>query len=257
MHSRPRLADEDLPADVRVDHLELFDSVNMKLIGLIGGMSWESTAYYYKVMNQEAARKYGGLHSAPILLHSVDFSPIARMQKAGQWDQAGRELSRVARRLQDAGAEVLGLATNTMHYVAQAIEDATKGLPFVHIARPTGEAIRNKGCGTVGLIGTRFTMEMGFYREKLLSMGISVVVPEDGIPEIHRIIYDELCLGIVLPSSRAFYVEEINKLKARGAEAVILGCTEITMLIDETDSPLPCFDTTPLHAKALVGAACE
>ena len=226
----------------------------MKTIGLIGGMSWESTAHYYRVLNQETGRLRGGLHSAPLLIHSVDFAGIAALQSAGSWDEAGEQLSDVAKGLQASGAQVIGLATNTMHIVADAI---TAGLtvPFVHIADPTADALLADGFTRVGLLGTRFTMEMGFYRERLEARGLDVLIPEVDRTNLNGIIYDELCRGIVRDQSRAIYVNAIRLLQARGAEAVILGCTEIGMLIDDESSPIPTYDTTDLHAKALVAAA--
>jgi aspartate racemase len=226
----------------------------MKTIGLIGGMSWESTAHYYRVINQETAARLGGLHSAPLIVHSVDFAPIAAMQSAGDWDGAGRQLAAIARGLEVAGAEVIGLATNTMHMVAGHITDAID-IPFVHIADPTSDALLADGFETVGLLGTRFTMEMSFYRDGLTSRGLTSLIPEVDRTNLNGIIYDELCRGIVREESRRIYVAAIERLAARGAQAVILGCTEITMLIDDSVSPLPVYDTTDLHAKALVAAA--
>ena len=226
----------------------------MKTIGLIGGMSWESTAHYYRVLNQETATRRGGLHSAPLIVHSVDFAPIAAMQSAGDWEGAGRQLAAIARALQTAGAEVIGLATNTMHIVADAITKAID-VPFVHIADPTSDALLADGFRTVGLLGTRFTMEMGFYRDRLTARGLVPLVPDVDRTNLNGIIFEELCRGIVRAGSRQVYVTAIERLKARGAEAVILGCTEITMLIDDAVSPLPVYDTTELHAKALVEAA--
>ncbi|MET3927847.1 aspartate/glutamate racemase family protein [Devosia sp. 2618] len=226
----------------------------MKTIGLIGGMSWESTAHYYRVLNQETAARLGGLHSAPVIVHSVDFAPIAEMQSAGDWTGAGAQLARVARGLQDVGAEVIGLATNTMHVVADQITAAID-VPFVHIADPTSDALLADGFETVGLLGTRFTMEMDFYRDRLAERGLKSLIPDVDRTNLNGIIYEELCRGIVREESRRIYVAAIERLAARGAEAVILGCTEITMLIDDSVSPLPVYDTTDLHAKALVGAA--
>ena len=226
----------------------------MKTIGLIGGMSWESTAHYYRVINQETAARLGGLHSAPLIVHSVDFAPIAAMQSAGDWDAAGQQLASIARGLEAAGAEVIGLATNTMHIVADPIADAI-AVPFIHIADPTSQALLNDGFDTVGLLGTRFTMEMGFYRERLAASGLTALIPEVDRTNLNGIIYEELCRGIVREESRRIYVTAIERLAARGAQAVILGCTEITMLIDDSVSPLPVYDTTELHAKALVGVA--
>ena len=226
----------------------------MKTIGLIGGMSWESTVHYYQIMNREAARRLGGLHSAPILLHSVDFAPIEALQRQGDWVGAGAILADIAKSLEAGGAGVIGLATNTMHIVADAITAAIS-VPFVHIADPTADALLADGFGRVGLLGTRFTMEMPFYKQKLADRGLYVLVPDVGITNLNGIIYEELVLGIVRDASRQIYVEAIERLAARGAEAVILGCTEICMLIDDDSSPLPTFDTTALHAKALVTAA--
>lgn len=226
----------------------------MKTIGLIGGMSWESTAHYYRILNQETAARLGGLHSAPVLVDSLDFAPIAELQSAGKWDEAGALLNRSALRLKAAGAEVIGLATNTMHLVAEQMM-AGVDAPFVHIADPTADALLADGYRTVGLLGTRFTMEMGFYRERLEQRGLTALIPEVDRTNLNGIIYDELCRGIVREESRKVYVDAIARLAARGAEAVILGCTEIGMLIDDAVSPLPVFDTTDLHARALVGAA--
>lgn len=226
----------------------------MKTIGLVGGMSWESTAHYYRILNQETAARLGGLHSAPVLVDSLDFAPIAVLQSAGKWDEAGALLNRSALRLQAAGAEVIGLATNTMHLVAERMLEGVDAR-FVHIADPTADALLADGYQTVGLLGTRFTMEMGFYRERLEQRGLAALIPEVDRTNLNGIIYEELCRGIVREESRKVYVEAISRLAARGAEAVILGCTEIGMLIDDAVSPLPVFDTTDLHARALIGAA--
>ena len=226
----------------------------MKTIGLIGGMSWESTAHYYAILNRETASRLGGLHSAPLLLHSLDFAPIEALQREGNWEEAGRRLAVAARGLEAAGAGLIGLATNTMHICAPQIVEGL-GVPFVHIATPTAEALIADGIGRVGLLGTRFTMEKPFYREELERRGLEVLVPDIGITNLNGIIYEELCLGIVRDESRRIYVDAIQRLKARGAEAVILGCTEIGMLIDDAVSPLPTYDTTELHARALVSAA--
>lgn len=226
----------------------------MKTIGLIGGMSWESTANYYRVLNQQTASRLGGLSSAPLIVHSIDFAPMAALQAAGDWAGAGRQLAEIARGLETAGAEVIGLATNTMHIVADTITAAIS-VPFVHIADPTSAALRADGFATVGLLGTRFTMEMDFYRDRLSKAGLTVLIPEVDRTNLNAIIYEELCRGIVREESRKTYVAAIERLAARGAEAVILGCTEITMLIDDAVSPLPVYDTTDLHARALVTAA--
>lgn len=226
----------------------------MKTIGLIGGISWESTAHYYRILNQETAARLCGLHSAPVLIDSLDFAPVAALQAAGEWDEAGTLLNHSAKRLLAAGAEIIGLATNTMHLVADAMMDGVDA-SFVHIADPTANALLADSFQTVGLLGTRFTMEMGFYRERLEALGLTALIPEVDRTNLNGIIYEELCRGIVREESRRIYVEAISRLAARGAEAVILGCTEIGMLIDDSVSPLPVYDTTDLHARALVSAA--
>ena len=216
-------------------------------------MSWESTAEYYRLLNQGVAARQGGLHSAPLLLHSVDFAEIAALQKAGDWATAGARLAAAARGLEGAGAQALVLCTNTMHHVAAAIEDAVP-IPLLHIVDPTGQALRAAGVQRVGFLGTRFTMELPFWRDRLRErFGIELAVPEaEDRAEVHRIIYEELCRGRILESSRAFYVAAIERLAGAGAEAVILGCTEIGLLVRPSDAPLPVFDTTVLHAKAAV-----
>ena len=228
----------------------------MKTIGLIGGMSWESTAHYYATLNRSFAARLGGLHSAPIILHSLDFAPIAAMQTAGQWDELGTALADSARRLEAAGAGVIGLCTNTMHAVAPRIE-AALSVPFLHIADPTAAALAEDGFTRIGLLGTRFTLEMGFYKDRLAQNGFEVLIPETNITNLNGIIYEQLCKGIVTEEARRAYIEAIGLLATRGAEAIILGCTEIAMLIDDSVSPLPVFDTTELHAKALAEAALE
>lgn len=228
----------------------------MKTIGLIGGMSWESSAHYYRILNEETAKRRGGLHSAPLILNSLDFAPIAQLQSDGEWEEAGRRLNAVARSLQDAGAGVLGLATNTMHVVADAMLEGVT-IPFTHIADPTAKALLADGFDTVGLLGTRFTMEMGFYKDRLAKHGLSVLVPEVDHTNLNGIIYEELCKGIVREESRRTYQAAIDRMAARGAHAVILGCTEICMLIDDSTSSLPTYDTTDLHARALVTTALD
>lgn len=226
----------------------------MKTIGIIGGMSWESSAQYYALINRETARRRGGLHSAPIVLDSLDFAAIEAMQAQGDWESAGALLARSGQRLQTAGADLLVLATNTMHIVAERIESAVS-IPFLHIADPTADALIADGATTVGLLGTRFTMEMDFYKDRLRARGLEPLVPEVDRTNLDGIIYNELCRGIVSDASRAVYVDAIERLAARGAQAVILGCTEIGMLISDDDSPLPVYDTTALHAAAAVEAA--
>ena len=222
----------------------------MKTIGLIGGMSWESTVPYYRLINETVAARLGGLHSARLVLYSVDFHDIERLQHAGDWAAAGELLAQAARSLQVAGADVLVLCTNTMHKVAAQIEAAVN-IPLFHIADPTAAEIRAAGHRCVGLLGTRFTMEQGFYRDRLAERhGLQVLVPEAGEREIvHRVIYEELCLGRVVPASRAEYRRVMAGLVARGAEAIILGCTEICLLVDASDASVPLFDTTSIHAR--------
>jgi aspartate racemase len=226
----------------------------VKTIGIIGGMSWESTAHYYAAINRETARLRGGLHSAPMLIQSLDFAPIAKMQSDGRWEEAGAVLAQSARTLEAAGAEIIILATNTMHIVADSITAAISA-DFIHIADPTAEALIADGAQTVGLLGTRFTMEMDFYKNGLKARGLIPLTPEIGQTDLSAIIYDELCRGIVTEASRQTYVAAIERLAANGAEAIILGCTELNMLIDDDASPLPVYDTTDLHAKAAVAAA--
>ncbi|MEO6394392.1 MAG: amino acid racemase [Devosia sp.] len=226
----------------------------MKTIGLIGGMSWESTAHYYAILNRETARILGGFHSAPVIVHSLDFASIEALQRQGDWNSTGTMLAAIAASLEAQGADIVGLATNTMHINASQIRAAIT-VPFLHIAAPTADALLADGIGTVGLLGTRFTMEQRFYIDELEARGLHVPVPDIGITNLNGIIYDELVHGVVREQSRRVYVEAIERLQQRGAEAVILGCTEIGMLIDDSISPIPTYDTTELHAKALVAAA--
>lgn len=222
----------------------------MKTIGLIGGMSWESTIPYYRHLNEAVKARLGGLHSAKLVLFSVDFHEIERLQQSSDWDQAGRLLADAAQALERAGAELLVLCTNTMHKVAPAIEQAV-GIPLLHIADPTAAAIQAAGLNRVGLLGTRFTMEQAFYRERLEQRhGIRVLIPDEAQrQDVHRIIYEELCLGQVREESRQFYRRIIASLVAQGAQAVILGCTEIGLLVGAGDASVPLFDTTGLHAQ--------
>lgn len=223
----------------------------MKVIGLIGGMSWESTIPYYREINQTIKERLGGLHSARLILYSVDFHEIERLQHQGKWDEAGRMLADAARTLEAAGAELLVLATNTMHKVAPAIEWAVH-IPLLHIADPTAVEIKRAGLHTVGLLGTRFTMEQDFYLERLRQAhGLTALVPPPHDRDIvHRVIYDELCLGRIEPGSRAHYRRIMVDLARQGAQAIILGCTEISLLVSPQDCELPLFDTTQLHARA-------
>jgi len=221
------------------------------MIGLIGGMSWESTVPYYQQINEVIKERLGGLHSARLILYSVDFHDIERLQHAGDWTAAGKLLAEAARSLQSAGAEFLVLCTNTMHKVASTIE-ASVGVPLFHIADPTALKIREAGYSKVGLLGTRFTMEEGFYIDRLQDRhGLQVLVPKEKDRElVHRVIYEELCLGKVLPQSRAEYRRVIADLKGQGAQAIILGCTEISMLVGREDAEIPLFDTTRIHARS-------
>jgi aspartate racemase len=228
----------------------------MKTLGLLGGMSWESSAEYYRLVNEQVKARLGGLHSARCVLFSVDFAEIERLQQQGDWDTAGELLAQAAYQLELAGAELLVVCTNTMHRVAAAIQERI-AIPFVHIADPTAEAIRRVKICTVGLLGTRFTMEQDFYRGRLVGRyGLNVLIPDAPDREtVHRMIYDELCLGQIVPASRIAYQAVIGRLVAAGAEAIILGCTEIGLLIGDQDSPVPLFDTTRLHAAAAVDMA--
>lgn len=225
----------------------------MRTLGLLGGMSWESTLHYYREINRYTRERRGGLHSAPLLLSSVDFAPVAAMQAAGDWDAAARLLAGQARRLEDAGAEGLLLCTNTMHKVADAIENAVY-IPLLHIVDSTARAIRQSGLDEVGLLATAFTMEQDFYIGRMRErFGIRVRVPDPAArAEVHRVIYEELCQGRVLDASRAFYREVIARLAADGAGGIVAGCTEIGLLIAPEDCPLPLFDSCTLHARAAV-----
>jgi len=225
----------------------------VKTLGLLGGMSWESTQTYYRLVNEGVRSRLGGLHSAELVLYSVDFEPIERLQRAGRWDEAGTALARAARGLEAAGAEGLVLCTNTMHKVAPAIEAAI-GIPLLHIADATGTAVASDGHATVGLLGTRFTMAEDFYRGRLTErFGLEVLVPDEPDRDtIDRVIFDELCLGRVLESSRERYRGILHALADRGAQGIILGCTEISLLVGAEDSLVPLYDTTALHAAAAV-----
>jgi aspartate racemase len=228
----------------------------MKRIGLLGGMSWESSIEYYRFINEEVRNRLGGLHSADSIMRSVDFAPIEAMQREGRWEEAGAELAREAAALVDAGAELIVLCTNTMHKVADAVAAAID-VPFVHIADTTAEAIRVAGFQTVGLLATGYTMEQDFYVGRLRERhGLTVIVPGEGDRAIvHRVIYDELCVGVIRDESRAAYRRVMKSLVERGAQAVLLGCTEIELLVRPEDSEVPLFDTTRLHAQKAVELA--
>ncbi len=227
----------------------------MRTIGLLGGMSWESTAIYYRLANELVRERLGGLHSARIVLASVDFAEVEALQVAGDWDRAGELLATEAVRLEAAGADLLVLCTNTMHKVAPAIEAAVT-IPLLHLGDATAASVRAAGLETVGLLGTAFTMSQDFYVGRLESHGLRVLVPSsEDQALVHRVIYEELCRGVVRAESRVAYVEVAERLVARGAEGVILGCTEIEMLIAPGDLPVPAFPTTTIHVAAAVEAA--
>ena len=221
----------------------------MQTLGLIGGMSWESTIPYYRQINETIKQRLGGLHSARLLLYSVDFQEIEQLQRAGQWEQAGALLADAAQRLETAGANGLLLCTNTMHKVAAQVESAV-GIPLLHIADPTAQAIKAAGFSTVGLLGTRFTMEQDFYRARLERQhGLQVLIPEaEDRATVHRIIYEELCLGHISEASREAYLKIMARLVVQGAQAMILGCTEIALLVEPHHLSTPLFDTARLHA---------
>ena len=223
-----------------------------RTLGIIGGMSWESTQSYYWLINEGIKAKLGNLHSADLLIHSVDFAPISELQAQGKWEELGNIMVNSGKRLQAAGTQGLLIATNTMHKVAEQVQAATN-LPLIHIADATADAIKQQGLTKIALLGTQFTMTEDFYKQRLMDAGVQVLIPNtDARAEVHRIIYDELCQGQLLASSRQYYMQVINELAAQGAEGVILGCTEIGLLISQADSPIPVFDTTAIHAAAAV-----
>lgn len=227
----------------------------MQTIGLLGGMSWESTAIYYRLANELVRDRLGGLHSARIVMTSIDFAEMAELQATGQWDRAGELLVAEAARMEGAGADFLVLCTNTMHKVAGAIE-ASASIPLLHLGDVTAAAVRTAGLDTVGLLGTGFTMSQDFCSGRLESHGLKVLVPEeDDRALVHRVIYDELCQGVVLDESRSAYLDVIDRLLARGAQGIILGCTEIEMLIQDDDVSVPTFATTSIHVEAAVDRA--
>jgi aspartate racemase len=226
---------------------------SMKTIGLIGGMSWESSAEYYRLINEGVVRRLGGYHSARTLMLSVDFADIEALQHQGRWKEAATLMVQAARQLERGGADCIVLCTNTMHRMADAIQQAVM-IPFLHIADATGERIREQGLTTVGLLATRFTMEQDFYRVRLEERyGLTILIPDDQERQvIHEIIYDELVHGTILPASREAYRRAMANLVACGAEGIILGCTEIMLLVGQADSPVPVFDTTTIHAEAAI-----
>jgi len=226
-----------------------------RVIGMLGGVSWESTAEYYRLANELVRDRFGGLHSARIVLASVDFAEIEALQVTGEWDRAGDLLAAEAAALEAAGADMLLLCTNTMHKVADQVQAAVS-IPLLHLADTTAAAVRGAGLTTVGLLATGFTMEQDFYRDRLAGHGLDVLVPDaDDRAEVHRIIYDELCRGVIREQSRHTYRQAIDRLVAAGAQGIILGCTEIELLIGPADSPVPVFPTTRLHVEAAVTAA--
>ncbi|MDO6566845.1 aspartate/glutamate racemase family protein [Alteromonas sp. 1_MG-2023] len=230
----------------------------MKTIGLIGGMSWESTVSYYQTINRLVNSQLGGLHSAKICLHSVDFAEIEAFQRSGEWDKAADALKHAAKSLEDAGADFLLICTNTMHKVAAQVASAV-AIPLLHIADATGAALSKNEVKKVGLLGTQFTMEQTFYTERLAQQfDLNVIVPDsDDRLTVHKIIYEELCKGVICEKSREAYIAIINKLKAQGAQAVILGCTEIALLVKPSDTDMPLYDTTALHAAEAVDMALQ
>jgi aspartate racemase len=228
----------------------------VKTLGLIGGMSWESTVVYYRLINELVRERMGGLHSAQLLMWSFDFEEVERCQAEDRWDEATEMMVGAARRLEAGGADILVICTNTMHRMADEVEAAT-GLPLVHIADATAEAVRARGVGRVGLLGTAYTMEQDFYRGRLINRhGLQVVIPEEADRRtVHDVIYDELCQGEVSRKSRVRYLEIVARMRTHGAEGVILGCTEIGLLIGKNDLDIPVFDSTEAHAAAAVEAA--
>ncbi|MDY7099284.1 MAG: aspartate/glutamate racemase family protein [Pseudomonadota bacterium] len=227
----------------------------MKTIGILGGMSWESSAHYYAITNRLVRERRGGIVSAPIVMHSFDFDAIAALQRQDEWERLGEMLGDAAAGLERAGADCILIATNTMHLVAPAVQSAVS-CPLIHIADPLSDALKANGHEKVGVLATRFTMEQPFYAERLKTHGLTAVIPNDTHRgEIHRVIFEELCAGQVLDASRDFYCDVIEDLKARGATAIALACTEIMLLIEQCHSPLPLFDTTELHCRAAVDFA--
>ncbi len=229
----------------------------MKTIGLIGGMSWESTVTYYQIVNETVKRELGGLHSAKVLLYSVDFAEIEEYQTKGEWDKSAAVLAEAAQNLEKAGAGYIIICTNTMHKVAPAIQKKIS-IPIIHIAEATADALKENGIEKVGLLGTKYTMTQEFYKSKLIEAGIEVVIPDEaGVTVVNNIIYNELCLGIISEESRKKFVNIIKQLEKAGAQGVILGCTEIGLLIHQKDVEIPVFDTTQIHATKAALLAIE
>ena len=229
----------------------------MKTIGLIGGMSWESTVTYYQIMNRMMKSELGGLHSAKCILHSVDFHEVEYLQATGQWDECGKMLANIALKLEQAGADCVVLCTNTMHKVSAAIE-SNISIPFLHIAQTTADVLMSQGIDQVALLGTRYTMQENFNKQVLIEQGIDVLVPDENVCiELNRIIFDELCRGEIINTSRDYFLAVMDGLVARGAQGVILGCTEIGLLVQQEHTSHQLFDTTQIHAEQAVRFALE
>jgi len=229
----------------------------MKTIGLIGGMSWESTVTYYQLLNEAAKQRLGGLHSAKVLLYSVDFFEVEALMSRGKWNKAADLLGGVAERLERAGADFVLICTNTLHKVAPEVQKRIS-VPLVHIAEAAAEELLAKGISRVGLLGTKYTMTQAFYRGKLESCHLTVIIPEPGdIELVNRVIFEELCLGIVKPESKAEYLRVIADMQRQGAEAVLLGCTELGLIVSQEDVSLPLFDTTVIHASKAAALALD
>ena len=223
--------------------------MNLKIIGLIGGMSWESTVTYYKIINETVKEKLGGLHSAKCILYSVDFQEIEECQANGNWEKSGEILGEAAYNLEKAGADFIVICTNTMHKVINQIKEKIS-IPILHIAEMTAEKILEKGLKNIALLGTKYTMEQDFYKSKLIEKGINVIIPDkNDIETINEVIYDELCLGTINFNSKKKFLEIVDKLRSKGAEGIILGCTEIGLLIKNEDTDVPLFDTAIIHAE--------
>lgn len=223
--------------------------MNLKTIGLIGGMSWESTVTYYKIINETVKEKLGGLHSAKCILYSVDFQEIEECQANGNWEKSGEILGEAAYNLEKEGADFIVICTNTMHKVVNQIKEKIS-IPILHIAEMTAEKILEKGLKNIGLLGTKYTMEQDFYKSKLIEKGINVIIPDkNDIEIINEVIYDELCLGTINSNSKKKFLEIVDKLRSKGAEGIILGCTEIGLLIKNADTDVPLFDTAIIHAE--------
>ena len=223
--------------------------MNLKTIGLIGGMSWESTATYYKIINETVKEKLGGLHSAKCILYSVDFQEIEECQANGNWEKSEEILGEAAYNLEKAGADFIVICTNTMHKVVNQIKEKIS-IPILHIAEMTAEKILEKGIKNIALLGTKYTMEQDFYKSKLIEKGINVIIPDkNDIETINEVIYDELCLGSINFNSKKKFLEIVDKLRSKGAEGIILGCTEIGLLIKNKDTDVPLFDTAIIHAE--------